>query len=154
MPMGIIKGAIKNSTSLIWLAIPRIFIGIVFLKAGIEKYKSNWFNEPKLQAIIEKWIVGNPWEFWVKIMNEQFLPHATELTYVVVFGEILAGLSLLLGASVKLGALGTLLMSVVFYLSAGHTSTSAAGFNLLIAINSLAFFFSNAGRSLGLDGRK
>jgi uncharacterized membrane protein YphA (DoxX/SURF4 family) len=57
----------------------------------------------------------------------------------------------LLGILTRLGAFGGIVMNMVFYLAAGHTSPSTAGINVVMIGAQLAMIVAPGGRVLGLD---
>lgn len=61
------------------------------------------------------------------------------------------GLSLLLGLLTRAGAFGGIVMNLIFYFAAGHTSPSTAGINLVMIGAQLAMMAAPGGRVLGLD---
>lgn len=90
----------------------------------------------------------SPWvrEFLFFLMND----YAFWLN-LIAWGEVLIGLSLLLGGFTRLGAIGGIFMQWTFLLLLGWLSPSTFGVNLLGAIGFFVVGALHAGRFLGLD---
>jgi uncharacterized membrane protein YphA (DoxX/SURF4 family) len=80
-----------------------------------------------------------------------WLPTSPAFITIVPICEVLTGLSLLLGLLTRIGALGGIIPSAIFYLAAGHTSPSTAGINLVMIGAQLGMMIAPGGRALGLD---
>jgi thiosulfate dehydrogenase (quinone) large subunit len=118
--------------SIIWTLL-RIWLGYEWLKAGIEKVGdpkwvgsdagasiSGFFQNALAKATGEHPAVQS----WYASFIENFaLPNAKAFSYVVTFGEILVGVSLILGALTVVGLVAGAFMNLN-YLFAGTVSTN------------------------------
>jgi len=118
----------------IWLVI-RLYVGYVFLAAGIEKAfdpKGLWIGSNAGKALYG-FLMGalkltegpHPAvQGWYKDFLVTFvLPHVTAWSYLVTFGEILVGVGLILGAFTGIAAFFGVLMNAS-YLFAGTVSVN------------------------------
>lgn len=100
-------------------------------------------------------VLGSTWQWWSDMMESVFLPGAVPYVVgpaVLVF-ELLLGLSLVLGAGVRLFAgLGALLM-LVFGLNKAQYLLTIQGINWILCFVLIALATAAAGRMWGLDSR-
>jgi len=101
-----------------WALLPlRIFLGFTFLYAGLLKLTDpNYLNAASpnsMQSQLSRAIRTSP----ISGLLSHTLEHASIFGVLIAVGEIAAGLSLLLGLWVRLGAVGGLLLSLSFYLT-------------------------------------
>ncbi len=141
----------------VWLAV-RLFFGYEWLEAGWSKFTNPAWMGPTGEGILGYWqravaIPAPParpaitYDWYRGFL--QFLIDANAAPWfskVIVFGELLVGLGLILGAFVGLAAAGGLTMNMAFML-AGTTSTNPV---LAIVEILLILAWKNAGY-LGLD---
>lgn len=131
--------------SLGWLALPRIVLGGLFLQAGARKLREG-FDGAALQSQLDAWASGGQTMAFFRAHLEAYvLPWAGLVSGAVVAGELVAGISLLLGLGTRAGALIGLVLNVVYFLASGEQ------INLLAAPISLASLVAGGGRALGLD---
>ena len=103
-----------------WMLLPlRLFLGITFIYAGVQKLTDPQFFDPKARGYIGKQIMGfatgSPLhDFLIRVA----VPHAHFFGYLVAYGEIAIGLGTLLGLLFRPATFFGLLISLTFYLSA------------------------------------
>ena len=68
-----------------------------------------------------------------------------------MFGEIFAGVSILLGFRARIGGFIALVISINYYLMLSWQSSITAGFYLLLVASSLSICLMNPGNLFGLD---
>ncbi len=97
----------------------RLFLGITFIYAGIQKLTDPQFFDPKAIGYIGKQIIafatGSPLHH---ILIRYAVPHAVFFGLVVALGEIAIGLGALFGFLLRPAAFFGLLLSLLFFLSA------------------------------------
>ena len=148
----------------IWIALLRMIVGAWFLKAvwtklavsfawGIVPYidvSSRFINfHPKRVA---EFAAGNPFEWYKRFLEEMVLPQATLFARLQAYGEVIVGISLLIGFCVALGALAGLFLTVNYGLATQWMSFGQQGFHLLLITSMIIFLGARAGRVWGLDG--
>lgn len=132
----------------VYLVPLRIFIGIGWLRAFAEKaIEASWRDGSYLSAFLhdrrrEGSIALLPYE---SLVTGVFLPHATVLGWIVMVGQLLAGLAILTGCLTRAALIGALFMNLNFLL-VGKPDPSA--FYIVIQT---ALLLANAGMILGLD---
>lgn len=103
-----------------WVFLPlRLFLGVTFVYAGIQKLTDPHFFDPTSIGYIGKQIqifaTGSPLHaFLINVA----LPHAYLFGALVAYGEIAIGLATLLGLLMRPAAFFGMLLSLVFFLSA------------------------------------
>lgn len=97
------------------------------------------------------WAKSNPYPFMSDFLTNVAAQNASTVVATIAIAETLVGINLLLGVLTRVGAFGGIVMNVVFYLAAGHTSPSTAGINLIMIGAELAMIAAPGGRVLGLD---
>jgi thiosulfate dehydrogenase [quinone] large subunit len=131
------------------VAILRVYTGIFFLRAGLEKVHNGFLDAPILQGILNKWIqAGSGHPQYVEFLQHWVMPHWQVFSHLVVFGEIFVGISFILGFMVRPAAITAIFMNCNFILAAGVEAQVINA--LLIAIN-LTLLLLSAGRCIGFD---
>ena len=103
-----------------WILLPlRLFLGVTFIYAGIQKLTDPQFFSPSARGYIGKQIIG----FATGSPLHTFLitvavPHASFFGYMVAYGEIAIGLGTLVGLLLRPAAFFGMLISLMFFLSA------------------------------------
>jgi thiosulfate dehydrogenase [quinone] large subunit len=126
----------------------RVFIGIGWLRAFAEKATDpGWRDGTSLSDYLNDRVLGGdiPFPSYKALVTGVFLPHATVLGWIVMIGQVLAGLAILTGSLTRMALLGGLFMNLNFLL-AGAPDPSA--FYIVIQI---VLLLANAGAVLGLD---
>ncbi|HZU66334.1 MAG TPA: TQO small subunit DoxD [Ktedonobacteraceae bacterium] len=103
-----------------WILLPlRLFLGVTFVYAGIQKLTDPQYFNHSAPGYIGKQILG--FAFGSPIHNflvYAVVPHATFFGALVAFGELAIGLGTLLGLLLRPAAFFGLLLSLMFFLSA------------------------------------
>ena len=133
----------------IYLVPLRAFIGIGWIRAFAEKATDpNWAGGGTLTEFLNSHLAADqmPFPFYRDITTDIFLPHAATLAWIVLLGQLMAGLGILTGTLTTAALLGGLFMNVNFVL-AGATDPSP----FYIVIQAL-LLVCGAGAIMGVDG--
>lgn len=126
----------------------RVFIGLGWLRAGAEKMLDpRWWSGDKLAEFLAIQM-GNDavyFPFYQTLISQLFEPNVLILSFLVLVGELAAGLAILTGTLTIPALLGALFMNVNFVL-AGEVNPSA--FYIVIQY---ALLSANVGMILGGD---
>ncbi len=103
-----------------WVLLPlRLFLGVTFVYAGIQKIMDPQFFAPSASGYIGRQIarfaLGSPIHILLTSLAE---PHAKFFGLLIIFGEIAIGLGTLFGFLFRPAAFFGTLLSLLFYLSA------------------------------------
>jgi thiosulfate dehydrogenase (quinone) large subunit len=102
-----------------WVLLPlRLFLGITFVYAGIQKFTDPQFFHPDKAGFIGRQMIafanGSPiGGFLLHIV----VPHAMLFGFMVAYGEIAIGLGILIGLLFRPAAFFGMLLSLIFFLS-------------------------------------
>lgn len=138
-----------------WLAIVRILTGAMWLSHGIPKFtQSMQFMPPGgfMADYVNRGLQATtgPYHTFLQTVVEPNLPIFAEL---VRLGEVLVGISLVLGALTRLGGLFGVVLTLNYIAARGHMLSSATlqslDFGLLVL--SLTSLLLPTGRFLGVD---
>ncbi|MBU3159731.1 DoxX family membrane protein [Clostridium frigoris] len=147
---------LKNKyLSILWTAL-RIWLGYQWISAGLEKVTGGgWIGSTAgtgitgfLKAALVKATGVHPavQSWYADFIKNIALPNAVTFSYLVAFGELLVGISLILGALTVVGLIAGALMNLN-YMLAGTTSTNP---NMYTVAFILLFVGTNA-YTIGLD---
>ncbi|GHO84672.1 TQO small subunit DoxD [Dictyobacter formicarum] len=103
-----------------WILLPlRLFLGITFIYAGIQKLADPQFFDPQKAGYIGKQLAGYATASPLKdFLLHVAVPHAQFFGFLVAFGEVAMGAGALLGLLMRPAAFFGALLSLVFFLSA------------------------------------
>lgn len=137
-----------NKIAAALLAVIRVYIGVTWLKAGIGKLTGGFEVQGFLQGAISQAAGDHPavQGWWAAFLEGFALPNHPLFAQLVMWGEILAGIALILGLFTTAAAFGGILMNFAFLFS-GTVSTNPQMVILTIFILAAGI---NAGR-YGLD---
>lgn len=128
----------------------RAFIGLGWLRASAEKITDpGWWDGTSLSRFLDARLGDGTIALpaYESMTRGAFLPAATALGWIVILGQLLAGLAILTGTMTNAALLGGIFMNLNFVL-AGVPDPSA--FYIVIQA---ALLLTNAGAILGMDGR-
>jgi thiosulfate dehydrogenase (quinone) large subunit len=103
-----------------WVALPlRLFLGVTFMYAGLQKLTDPHYFDPSAQDFIGNQIrgfaAGSPIG---GLLLHLVVPHATLFGGLIAWGELAIGLGVLVGVMVRPAAMFGALLSLIFFLSA------------------------------------
>jgi thiosulfate dehydrogenase [quinone] large subunit len=98
----------------------RLFLGITFVYAGLQKLTDPQFFSPTAPGFIGRQMSGfvHSGSPLTPLLTHLAIPHAAVFGALIAFCELWVGLAALLGLLTRLGALGGLAISLTFYLTA------------------------------------
>jgi uncharacterized membrane protein YphA (DoxX/SURF4 family) len=126
----------------------RLFIGLGWLRAGVEKLiDPAWTSGATLPLFFQAQMGADAisFPFYERLITQIFEPNALVLSWIILLGELLAGVAILTGTLTNVALLGGLFMNLNFVL-AGVVNPSA----FYIVIQG-ALLSANAGATLGGD---
>lgn len=126
----------------------RLFIGLGWLRAGVEKMIDPAWRAGDAVSVffqVQMAVGAVHFPFYETLMTQFFEPNALVLSWIILIGELLAGIAILTGTLTNLALLGGLFMNLNFVL-AGVVNPSA----FYIVIQG-ALLSGNAGATLGVD---
>ena len=128
----------------------RVFIGVGWLRAFAEKaVEPSWHDGASLSAFLTRqldagMVVFPPYQM---LVSDVFLTHAMLLGWIVMLGQLLAGVAIMSGTLTSAALLGGIFMNLNFLLS-GVPDPSA--FYIIIQ---MVLLLAGTGAILGIDAR-
>ena len=109
-----------KATPLEWALLPlRLFLGVTFIYAGIQKVTDPQFFNPKAPGYIGNQIIGFAHGSPIHgLLMSIVLPHSHLFGIAIILGELAIGLGTLFGFFLRPAAFFGLLLSLMFFLSA------------------------------------
>jgi uncharacterized membrane protein YphA (DoxX/SURF4 family) len=147
-----------------WLALLRIVVGLYFVKSLVTKMSVVMLGGLlPIPAVSERWLTvmpkivakqasENPLSFYKHFLEGIVLPNSNLFAQMTAWGETVVGIGLTLGLLTGIASLVGLVLVINYGLATQWMSPGQQGFHLVLFFLMLAFFFTRAGRSWGLDG--
>jgi uncharacterized membrane protein YphA (DoxX/SURF4 family) len=121
-----------------------MFLGVMWLKSGIEKVHGGWLAGDILNTSASVTLVGptTP-EFYRQFVLNFVMPNATTFQTMITLTELLLGVALFFGGLTVLAAFGAIVMDLNFFLSGTG--------DWWILVTSIIIMLTNAGMYFGAD---
>jgi thiosulfate dehydrogenase [quinone] large subunit len=145
LPGSIVQGILARAA----LVLLRIYLGVIFLVAVWPKLRVDF--TPGLTRFLEKVALENGHPFYQEFVRRVVLPNASLFATLVTWGELLVGLTLVLGLMTRLSAAVALLLVVNYMLAKGAWFWTPSSNDAALAAISLALLIGAAGRTFGVD---
>ncbi len=131
-----------------WLALIRIWLGVIWAMQGFEMFLHGDFRDltPKLSRMVST----NPRPRYRAFLEGFVIPRARWFSPLVASGEVAVGLGLIFGVLDRLAAAAGIFMNVNFYLAAAQDFPCTRPLNLLMIGLQAILILGGAGRSLSL----
>ena len=111
-----------NDYALAWL---RIALGLLFLIFAQYKVWGPGFVHGGFQSSIRQFLLRGAYPFMIPILRDFVLAHATAIAYLVAYGELCIGLSLLVGVMVAEASFFGLIYMITVLLSSTYPGPHA-----------------------------
>ena len=111
-----------NDYALAWL---RIAVGLLFLIFAQYKLWGPGFTHGGFEASIRQFLLRGAYPFMIPILRRFVLPHATAIAYLVAYGELCIGLSLLSGIMAAEASFFGLIYMITILLSSTYPGPHA-----------------------------
>lgn len=148
----ILAESFRQNTFLGYLAIVRIFIGYHFISVAVRKLSGGFLSGDALPGTLAA-AADDPFSWHRDFVFNVVVPNSVVFSYLVCFGELAIGISLLFGCLVRVSSLFGAFHNLNIYLAIAIPRGGATlGLNRLFIVCLVIFALAGAGRSLGLDG--
>ncbi len=145
LPGEIIQGILARNA----LAVLRIYLGIVFLLAAAPKVQRD--SIPEYRAFVQQVAMERGHPFYRGFAERVLLPNAAAVAVVITWGELLVGVTLILGLLTRGSAALGMLLSIHYMFARGAWFWSPWSNDAALVAIALAVLIGAAGRTLGLD---
>src|SRR5262249_26263293 len=120
------------------------------LMEGWSKFQGGWLHGTPLLAILNGWVDAHkPYHFFLAVVDTA-RAHPKIFGSLVTLGELVVGVSMLLGLFTRLGAVVGALMVLSFAFGAGQ-GLAPPGTGIMAGAVFLTFIAAPPGRALGID---
>lgn len=145
LPGTILQGILARTA----LVVLRIYLGVVFLVAALPKFQEDF--TPGLLGFLNHVALDRGHPFYQEFVQRMVIPHASLFAILVSWGELLVGLSLVLGLLTRVSAVVAFLLTVNYMFAKGNWFWTPSSNDAAFAMISLALLLGAAGRTFGLD---
>jgi thiosulfate dehydrogenase (quinone) large subunit len=145
LPGEILQGILARAA----LALLRVYLGTVFLVAAIPKLQGDFTSG--MAGFLQGKAMDQSHLFYRDFLRDVVLPNVHLFARLVNWGELLAGVLLVLGLMTRLSAAVTFLLTLNYMLAKGAWPWMPSSNDAALAVMSLAIMIGAAGRTLGLD---
>lgn len=150
MPIEFIKRVWTDKTASLWIVLIRFAIGIEWFMSGLGKLR-NPANVSGMAGTLTYFASGNQNAWYVNLTNNLFIPNAEVFAWLVSLGELLVGITLILGIFINFSALVSVFLNLNFYFAAGWISPAIKTVNWIMMILALILVLSPGSKSLSID---
>lgn len=145
LPSEIIQGILARSA----LMILRLYLGVVFLVAALPKFQRDF--TPGLVGFLEQVALQRGHPFYQQFVHDIVLPNASAFAVLVGWGELLVGVTLILGLLTRFSAGVALVLALNYMFAKGAWFWTSSSNDAAFVAISLSLLIGAAGRTLGLD---
>jgi thiosulfate dehydrogenase [quinone] large subunit len=133
------------------LVILRLYLGAILLITDAGKmFRAEPFSVEMIGFI--EWAIKRPGFIWYQhFLRDVVLPNATLFSYLVVIGELVAGICLLTGTMTRLGAAIAMLLFLNYMFAKGRWFLSPDSEDAAVFFSALVVMLGAAGRAYGID---
>ena len=142
----------SSQVSRVWLAIPRILLGVILLVTWYENLSKGLYTADGFRGFILGLAAGHPLGFYEGFLTDVIAPIAGAFGSIQMVVELLMGLALLAGAFTPLAGLGAILFFFNLFLAYLNPNQGEWIWTYVMLVTlAVIVTFGRAGRSLGLD---
>ena len=140
-----------NTVSRSLLVILRLHLGAILLITDAGKlFRATPFSA-EMVDFIDMMLKRPGWAWYHEFLRSTVLPHATAFSYLVMIGEVIAGICLLAGVCTRLGAAIAMLLFLNYMLAKGRWFLSPDSEDAAVFFSALVVMLGAAGRAYGVD---
>jgi len=134
------------------LVILRVHLGVILLITDAGKIlRGNAPFSSEMLSFLQGFVMRNASAPYQHFLQQMVIPHATLFSYLVMVGELAAGLSLLLGLGTRVGAAIAMFLFLNFMLAKGRLFWSPDSEDAAVFFSALVCLLGAAGRVWGID---
>lgn len=145
LPASILQGILARAA----LVLLRIYLGVIFLLAAWPKLRGNFTSG--LTGFLQKVALEDGHPFYQEFVQRVVLPNVSLVAILVTWGELLVGISLVLGLMTRLAAAVALILTANYMFAKGAWFWTPSSNDAALAAIALALLIGAAGRTFGLD---
>ena len=133
------------------LAVLRIYLGVILLITVLGKLGRDAPFVDEMLGFLGGVVRRGAFPWYTAFIQNVVVPHASLFSYLVMTGELFAGISLLTGTLTRAGALVAMLLFLNYMLAKARIFWSPDSEDAAVFFIALVVFLGRAGRSWGVD---
>lgn len=145
LPGSILQGILARGA----LVLLRIYLGVIFLLAALPKLRGDF--TPNLVGFLRNVALEKGHFFYQEFVQQVVLPNASLFAALVTWGELLVGVSLILGLLTRLSSAVAFLLALNYMFAKGAWFWTPSSNDAAVVAISLALLIGAAGRTFGMD---
>jgi thiosulfate dehydrogenase (quinone) large subunit len=142
LPGEIIQGILARAA----LAILRVYLGVAFLLSALPKFERD--PKPELIGFLQN-ALERAQPFYQEFVRGVMLPNAGAFAALIAWGELIVGVTLILGVLTRFSAALALVLALNYLFARGAWSPNS--YDAACVAISVALIIGAAGRTWGLD---
>ena len=148
---GLIEGSFRYVPRSL-LVILRLHLGVILLITDAGKMlRGDAPFSVEMLSFLQGYVMKNASLPYQHFLQHSVIPHATLFSYLVMVGELAAGVSLLFGLGTRLGAAVAILLFLNYMLAKGRLFWSPDSEDAAVFFSALVCLLGAAGRVWGID---
>jgi uncharacterized membrane protein YphA (DoxX/SURF4 family) len=145
LPGEIVQGILARGA----LVLLRIYLGVVFLQAGLAKLQGDPASE--LKGFLQHRALETGHAFYRPFVESVLLPNSAALAVVISWTETVLGITLILGLLTRFSAGLGLVLALNYMFAKGAWFWTPWSYDAAFVAIAIALLIGAAGRTLGLD---
>ena len=145
LPGQVLQGILARGA----LVLLRVYLGVVFLVAALPKLQQDF--TPGLTRFVQQVASQKAHEFYRPFAEQVVLPNASVFAALVTWGELLVGVTLVLGLLTRFSAAVAVVLTLNYMFAKGAWFWTPSSNDAAFVAIALALLIGAAGRTLGLD---
>jgi len=145
LPGEVLQGILARGA----LVLLRVFLGVIFLVAALPKVQQDF--TPGLTGFVEQVGLERGHPFYQQFLEQVVLTNAPVFAALVTWGELLVGITLILGLLTRFSAAVALVLALNYMFAKGAWFWTPSSNDAAFVAIALALLIGAAGRTLGLD---
>lgn len=133
------------------LLILRVHLGVILLVTDLGKLTRDAPFSAEMLGFLQGYAMRNASGVYQQFLQQLVIPHATLFSYLIMAGELVAGLSLLTGTATRLGAAVAMFLFLNYMLAKGRLFWSPDSEDAAVFFSALVVLLGAAGRVWGVD---
>jgi thiosulfate dehydrogenase [quinone] large subunit len=133
------------------LVILRLHLGVILLITVVGKMTGSQPFSVEMVGYLQNFSMRVAPAFYQSFIQQVVLPHADLFSYLVLTGEVVAGVSLLLGLCTRVGAVVAMFLFLNYMFSKGNYFWSPNSEDAAVFFSALVCCIGAAGRVFGVD---
>ena len=145
LPGEVLQGVLARGA----LVLLRVYLGVIFLVAALPKVQKDF--TPGLTGFVEHVGLTKGHPFYQRFLEQVVLTNAPVFAALVTWGELLVGVTLIVGLLTRFSAATALVLALNYMFAKGAWLWTPSSNDAAFAAIALALLIGAAGRTLGLD---